>query len=304
MSEPKICVLIPYYGRWPVYLPLYLKSCAGNPTVDFLFLTDLKPPGAVPENVRFQPLSLAEFRELASAKLGFPVACENGYKLCDFRPAFGLIFADYLREYHFWAHGDIDLIYGDIRRFFTSALLADHDILSIRREWISGPLTLFRNCETVNQLFRDEPAHVTVMQTPEHRCFDETAFAWGQYKQSDDVLQELDLPPSMTLIVKRAAAEGRIRAHFHSLAKEVMRFHDVIRWEAGRVFHEDKEYAFYHFHNNKRDRIFRFPDWIEVPDRFFIRSTGISTDEYRPLLRIVPEPIYRAASWLARRRAA
>lgn len=42
----RIVILIPYFGRWPDWFPLYLESCRANPSVDSIFFTDC----AVPDN--------------------------------------------------------------------------------------------------------------------------------------------------------------------------------------------------------------------------------------------------------------
>ena len=41
------------------------------------------------------------------------------YKLCDYKPVYGLIFDEDLQDYDFWGHCDVDLIFGDIRKFIN-----------------------------------------------------------------------------------------------------------------------------------------------------------------------------------------
>ena len=43
------------------------------------------------------------------------VTLDRPYKLCDFKPAYGFIFGEYLKEYDYWGHCDIDIVWGDLR---------------------------------------------------------------------------------------------------------------------------------------------------------------------------------------------
>ena len=36
--QAKIAMIVPYFGKWPEWMDLYLYSCSKNPQVDFLFL--------------------------------------------------------------------------------------------------------------------------------------------------------------------------------------------------------------------------------------------------------------------------
>ena len=48
------------------------------------------------------PYCIEAFQVDAAKALRFEVAAETGYKLCDFKPAYGIIFADYIKEYDFF----------------------------------------------------------------------------------------------------------------------------------------------------------------------------------------------------------
>ena len=112
-------------GKFPWYFPYFLHSCRYNPTVDFLILTDNNDPSfELPTNVKIIPYSLGQFKTDAAKALGFDVAVESYYKLCDFKPAYGTVFADYIKEYDFWGYCDVDVIFGNIRAFMTDELLA------------------------------------------------------------------------------------------------------------------------------------------------------------------------------------
>ena len=89
-------------GTYPWYFPYFLHSCRYNPTVDFLIFTDNDDPNLeLPSNVKIIPRSIEQFKAAAAKSLGFEVAIESGYKLCDLRPAYGSVFADYIRDCDF-----------------------------------------------------------------------------------------------------------------------------------------------------------------------------------------------------------
>ena len=115
-----VVFLICWQGDYPWYLPYFLHSCRYNPDIDFLIFTDNQTSLThLPHNVRLIPYSLEQFKTDAAKALGFEVAIEFGYKLCDFKPAYGFIFSDYIKKYDFWGYCDIDVIFGNIRLFMT-----------------------------------------------------------------------------------------------------------------------------------------------------------------------------------------
>lgn len=38
----KIVIIGFYYGTFPAWMPYWLRSCADNPTIDFMLVTDIK----------------------------------------------------------------------------------------------------------------------------------------------------------------------------------------------------------------------------------------------------------------------
>ena len=152
-NKHKICIVIPYFGTWPEWINYFLLSCKYNPSVDWQFFTDCGVPEVSSKNLTFHHTTLTEFNKLASNQLNLELSIKNPYKLCDLKPAYGLIFQDYLKNYDFWGYGDIDLIYGDIETFITSHLLDTYDIISNHKDFVAGHFCLLRNTPGINQLF-------------------------------------------------------------------------------------------------------------------------------------------------------
>jgi hypothetical protein len=165
-------MVIPYFGAWPSWFDFYLQSCGYNSTIDWLFYTDCGEPGNHPDNTKFIKATLESFNSLAAQKLGMPIAVKKTYKLCDFKPAYGVIFEDYLKGYDFWGFGDIDLIYGNIRKLLTDDILSSHDIVTASDKFLSGQFTILRNNRT-KYLYRDNPDHKKVFGDETHFAFDE-----------------------------------------------------------------------------------------------------------------------------------
>ena len=149
----KICIVIPYFGKWPEWINYFLLSCKYNQTVDWQFFTDCGLPDVVSNNLIFHQMKLSEFNNLASTQLGFELFIQNPYKICDLKPAYGIIFQEYLKGYDFWGYGDIDLIYGNVRSFITNILLDKYDIISNHHEFVAGHFCLMRNSQKINQLY-------------------------------------------------------------------------------------------------------------------------------------------------------
>ena len=175
-DSPRICLLMPYFGQWPFWMAFFLESCRHNPSVDWLFYSDCAPLENCPANVRVIPMSFAEYCQQVSRTLGIDFQPQRAYKLCDIRPAFGQIHADDLQGYDFWGFGDIDLVYGNLRGYFTDARLRDKDLYSTHARRVSGHLCLIRNTARMRTAYQRIPQWQRRFCDPEHQALDEGAF--------------------------------------------------------------------------------------------------------------------------------
>ena len=144
----KICIITVYFGALPNYFNQWLNSCEWNPNMDFLIVTDQDIPNAS-KNVSVFKTNLYEIKKRFDKIMNRDVALDFPYKLCDYRPIYGLAFENELKGYDFWGHCDIDLIWGDLSKFITSEILEHYDkILPL------GHLAIYRNTKEVNNYFR------------------------------------------------------------------------------------------------------------------------------------------------------
>ena len=141
-------MILPYFGKFNNYFPLFLKSCGYNPSYDFLIFTDNTDFYNYPQNVHVVPMTLNEFRANASQKLGFEPCIPTAYKLCDFKPAYGFLFEDYIQDYEYWGHCDCDLVFGNLEKVLSPVLDKDYD-----KVFAAGHLTIYKNTFDNNRRF-------------------------------------------------------------------------------------------------------------------------------------------------------
>lgn len=181
----KNCLLIlPYFGEFPNYFPLFLRSCGANPDFNWLLITDQQLPCDGPENVLVRHMTFQELKKRFQEKFDFPIALEKPYKLCDYRPAYGYLMEDMLRDYQWWGHCDCDLIFGDLSAGLLPLLAGNYDKL-----FAVGHLTLYRNNFENNRRFMlpvgENDYYKRAFQTPENCWFDEDY--WSEKFQGESI---------------------------------------------------------------------------------------------------------------------
>jgi hypothetical protein len=172
MKRYKLAVLWFWFGQFPAHVELLFRSVAANYDIDVLLFTDnsessiCPPPNICVYNTTLDALQGRIRRALLStARLTLP------YKICDYRPAFGEIFAKELEPYDFWGWGDLDVIWGNLSEFMPA-----HALERCVKIFQFGALSFVRNSAEMNGLFRHDGGldWEDVMQSVEFRGFDET----------------------------------------------------------------------------------------------------------------------------------
>jgi hypothetical protein len=149
----KIGIIVVYFGQWPDWINYFIRSCERNTEIDFIMFNDSQTSLSHYKNIRNVSLTLDEFNILASKKLGFKVRLNNPYKICDFKPAIGRIFEDYLKGYYYWGFSDVDLIFGDLRRLMRRIINKGYDFISLYRGFISAPFFVVKNNSYLNSVY-------------------------------------------------------------------------------------------------------------------------------------------------------
>ncbi|MBQ7576678.1 MAG: hypothetical protein IJT21_00250 [Synergistaceae bacterium] len=146
VKKHSVALIMPYYGKFPNYFPLWLKTAGYNKKFDFFVFTDADYSCyEIPENVHFFESTLEDIRARVRPHLDFDFVLDAPYKLCDYKPLYGLVFHDYLQDYEFWGHVDPDIIWGDMSKFITPEILDNYD-----KFYRHGHLTIYRNTDKIN----------------------------------------------------------------------------------------------------------------------------------------------------------
>lgn len=186
----KKCLIVPYFGNFTNYFQLTLNSCGKNSDFDWLIFTDNKKDYNYPKNVKLYRMEFSQFKELVQNKFDFKISLEKPYKLCDFKPAFGYILSDYLKEYDWWGYCDLDVIFGKLSNFITEEMLEKY-----KKIFVFGHFTLMKNEKKVNELFKASlngiELHKEVFQTDKSCFFDET---WGGNRTINNIFKSQRLP--------------------------------------------------------------------------------------------------------------
>lgn len=144
----KLVLIIPYFGKLPDYFQLFLNSCETNQDIcDWLLYTDDHSDYCYPLNVSVNYCSFNDIQDKIHKKISFDAKIEHAYKLCDYKPAYGLIFEDEIKEYDFWGHCDVDVIFGKFTHFFHSEMLKNDRIFRL------GHLCFYKNTVENNRRF-------------------------------------------------------------------------------------------------------------------------------------------------------
>ena len=167
----KILFIIPYFGKFNNYFPLFLKSCEKNSDYNWLIITDDKTTYKFPNNVKVIYNTFEHFSN--KVKKTFPnvrISLETPYKLCDFKPAYGYIFKDYVSDYDYWGYCDIDLIFGKINNFlnFENEAICKYDKIGVL-----GHFSLYKNTKEINTMFLKDNRYLTVLTSEKIFKFDE-----------------------------------------------------------------------------------------------------------------------------------
>lgn len=235
-------------------MPAFLLSCRANADVHWILYTDVEPGDATPANVRIKATTVAELNRRCTDLLGVDIDIQRR-KLCDLKITYGVVFAQDLAGFDFWGCSDLDIIWGDIRRFASDERLQAHDIFSSRRDKLSGHCTLYRNVPEVNRLFTRIPNVSGLLASSHYEHLDERELT--KYVRADPrVYWEEELATNA--------------AYQKALGNQ------DLWWRNGRTFGPDgRELMYIHFHKMKQEMSGMDFDAADAPAAFRINRAGI-----------------------------
>lgn len=248
-----IIFIVPYYGTFPSWFQLWLNSCRQNPTIDWMVITDiLTEKYSLPPNVKIVNYSFEELSRYIQQKYSdLKIELSSPYKLCDFRPAYGEIFCEYIVNYDYWGYCDVDLIWGNIRSFLTDDLLSkNYDKL-----FSLGHCTLYRNLPENNQTYRSIIPNIInyrqVFSSPKHFAFDERRGIVSIYKYLNKRTYDVIHCYDVEFRKYKFQPSSSMLHYYPELRKRI----GVFRWNFGTVEYiyleqeeiKKKEFMYVHF---------------------------------------------------------
>lgn len=266
----KIAIITAYFGKLPAYFSIWLKSCKENTNIDFYVVTDQKIDiDNLPENVKILEMTFDSLRSLINKKLEMQVTLDRSYKLCDFKPAYGFIFGEYLKNYDYWGHCDIDLVWGDLSSFFEKYKLEEYERFLDR-----GHLSLYRNTYKMNHLFMTTTKEIDfrkVYSTSESCYFDES----GMY----DITVNSGVPFFRDCLYADIDLFHYDFRHASHPSKPFNYKKQLFFWEKGKVFQayaegnriSRNEWCYLHFQKRTMEHI---DSAVLNSDMFYITNTG------------------------------
>lgn len=275
----RIVLINAYFGKLPCWMNLWLKSCEKNKTINWLLITDDRQKYSYPANVKVIYMTLEEMKNLIDERLHIKNKIKNPYKLCDFKPTYGIVFQEYIKEFDFWGHCDIDLIFGDLRKYLTEDILNKYTKILKR-----GHLTLYKNDSIANDYYKLAINYIEILEDENNRVFDE----WSGIVK---VLDQNNIPQYHDEFIADIMPK---RKKFLTTKSNNFSY-QVFFWENGKIYrqyienHVNKreEFAYIHFQKRKFSNENIDPN---IKDSFFIGPDGfkvyhelVEKKEYREL---------------------
>jgi hypothetical protein len=129
-------------------------------------------------NIHYFPTSFEDYCQMVGNRLGISFCPDSPYKLCDLKPFYGFVHCDLLDEgkYDFWGYGDVDLVWGNLRKFCSDEILERKDVFSTHADRVSGHFALIRNKEKYRNLCFGIPQWKSKLENKKHYALDELDF--------------------------------------------------------------------------------------------------------------------------------
>ena len=235
--NPWPILLIPYFGRWPEWIDLFVETCKWNPGVRWRLYTDCGEAENKAGNVDYVHLSFDDYKALVRERLSIAFDPPAPYKLCDLRPCLAYIHEQDVAGFPFFGYGDLDVVYGNIGNFYTEGVLAHSDVLSTHPERLSGHFAVLRNTPALRRAFERIPDYRTLLEQSRYANMDERHFA--------DVFSPSATDPHLLFVERHSTVLSPRGWHDGTMNYPKRWF-----WRRGRLTNEtdgDREFLYLHF---------------------------------------------------------
>lgn len=280
------CIVCVYFGNIPNYYELWLKSVFFNKDYDFVLVTDSIVPMSE-KNLTVINMDLTGFEKLARKKLGMKLSISYSYKLCDFKPVYGIILKDYLADYEYWGYCDLDIILGDLNKFITPEMLEKYDKI-----FPLGHFALYRNTEEVNNRYKLKGS---VFGDYEEVFNKNKIFVFDEGYGINSIYKENGFPIYDTYVMADIASRHkRLKLTKNSKMKNYT--YQMFYWDNGKIFRayldeeenlNAEEFAYIHI-KRRRMEPYDFKVW-EVSSFAILSSSFMEKNQGLPKIEDIKE---------------
>jgi hypothetical protein len=268
-------IIINYYGKLPAYASYFFSSCKRNPSYQFVVFNNFHE-GLTDENIRFINSDLQNFNDVATKTLGIPIHLDRGFKVCDLRPAYGIIYKDLIEGYDFWGFCDLDIILGRLDDFLTEELLNNIDVYSSKLNWNSGSFSLYRNAKHVNDLFRITEDWKIIFSADKYYGFDECLQRW--YNKPIHISER---SAEMLSIYDLIHSDDRVRSYYADSIIEWPNDIVKLKWSNGKWIdlNTGREFMYFHLLLMKNSWRFYQPS-LDFSKEIIVTGLGLSEGDH------------------------
>lgn len=180
----KIAIISPYFGKLPKNINLTIKSMKKNEFIDWYIITDDYGISSI-KNVNVIHKSFEEIKKLIEKKIHTTIS--YSYKLCDYKPTYGILFEELLSKYEMWGYCDLDVIFGDLSKFITDDILKKYDKI-----YDLGHFSIMKNIPEIREAFTKTTiiSYKALLNNDAIFVFDETYDK--QHKGINGILERLN----------------------------------------------------------------------------------------------------------------
>ena len=222
------CIISPYFGEFPYYFSLWKDSAQANPDINWLIFTD-QEKSHKDKNIEYVNFSLNQLNDLASKKLNTKVEIKQPYKICDLRLAFPVVFDDYLKNFEFWGHCDLDVVWGDMEKFLGMDYVWKHDIISADHRGICGPFSLFKNAKKTNYIWKSCKNYIKILNDDKYE---------GNLVDEISFVRLLEFDPSLLLFGGHSYSFGHKLICLQKYNNSIDKDRTPAYWHKGKLFIE------------------------------------------------------------------
>lgn len=277
-----IAYIVPYFGKLPDEFNLWLHTCRYNSTIDWIIFTDDRKKYNYPSNVKVNYMTFIEFKKKIQTCFKFEIKLNNPYKLCDFRVAYGEIFEEELKDYDFWGYCDIDLMWGDIRKFITEDILDKYEKIGFQ-----GHSTLYKNTKIINRRYRDlmkDKSKVEyILNCEESKFYDENIIN-NLYKEHNISFY------SKTIFANISPLTYSFYLRYFPNEMDYKNKHQIFLWDNGKL------YRLYYFKGKINKEEFMYIHFLRRKMKILIKDI-----EDKDRICIIPNKIVEAPNHICRK---